>query len=177
MRILFKQINKAHLQSQFGSEPIRLVILQFGGNTVPYLYTKASAKNFGNYFKSNLRYLKSMLPKSSFLVIGPSDMSTKIKGEFVTYPMLETIRDEIQKAAKAEGAAYYDMYEVMGGKNSMKYWVTADPPLAGADYVHFTEKGTNKMENSFYQALRNDYDKYLGIPADTVQTDSINNAK
>ncbi len=174
---LFRRISSSHLKSQYSTEPIRLVILQFGGNSVPYIDTKPRAKKFGNYFKSNLRYLKSMLPKASFLVIGPTDMATKVKSEFVTYPNLETIRDEIQSAAKAEGAAYFDMYEVMGGKNSMKDWVTADPPLAGADYVHFTSKGANKMAKSFYAALRKDYDKYLGIPVDTVQIDSLKHAE
>lgn len=172
---LFRRINKSQLKLQFAAEPIRLVILQFGGNSVPYIDTKVRAKKFGNYFKSNLRYLKSILPKSSFLVIGPTDMATKVKGEFVTYPMLETIRDEVKEAAQSEGAAYYDMYEVMGGKNSMVDWVTAEPALAGGDYVHFTSKGARKMATSFYDALRKDYDKYLGIPVEVVETDSIIN--
>ena len=170
---LFRGISKAQLERQYAAEPIRLVILQFGGNSVPYIDSKVRAKKFGNYFKSNLRYLKSILPKASFIVIGPSDMATKVKGEFVTYPMLETIRNEVQKAAHAQGAAYYDMYEVMGGNGSMSHWVKAEPALAVADYVHFTTKGANKMAASFYEALRKDYDRYLGIPNDSLQTDSI----
>ncbi len=173
---LFKRISKSQLKLQYDLEPIRLVILQFGGNSVPYIDTEIRAKKFGNYFKSNIRYLKSIIPNASFLVIGPSDMATKIKGEFVTYPMLETIRDEVQHAAKAEGAAYYDMYEVMGGKNSMKDWVAADPSLAVADYVHFTPKGATKMASSFYKALRKDYDKHLNVPIDTLPPDTLKNA-
>lgn len=172
---LFRRISSTQLEKQYASEPIRLVILQFGGNSVPYIDTKERAKKFGNYFKSNIRYLQAILPKASFLVIGPTDMATKIKGEFVTYPMLETIRDELKKAAFAQGIAYYDMYEVMGGKNSMKDWVAADPALAAPDYVHFTTKGANKMSKLFYEALMKDFDKYKGIPADTLQTDSLTN--
>jgi lysophospholipase L1-like esterase len=148
------------------------VILQFGGNSVPYIDTKKRAQKFGSYFGSNLRYLKALLPQSSFIVIGPSDMSTKIKGKFVTYPMLETIRNEVQKATQQEGIAYYDMYEVMGGKNSMPNWVTAEPPLAGPDYVHFTTRGAKKMAASFYTALMKDYKLYLEPPKDTLETDS-----
>jgi lysophospholipase L1-like esterase len=170
---LFRRISKAQLKNQYSREPIRLVILQFGGNSVPYIDTEVRAKKYGNYFRSNLRYLKSILPKSSFLVIGPSDMSTKVKGEFVTYPMLETIRDEVQNAAKDQGAAFYDMYEVMGGENSMTEWVKADPALAGADYVHFTTKGAKKMAASFYEKLRQDYDTYLEKTLSTSETDSI----
>ena len=172
---LFRRINKTQLERQYAAEPIRLVILQFGGNSVPYIDTKVRAKKFGNYFKSNLRYMKAILPKASFLVIGPSDMATKVKGEFVTYPMLTTIRDEVQKAAFAEGAAYYDMFEVMGGENSMKDWVTNEPALAGGDYVHFTTKGAKKMATSFYEALLKDFDIYKGVPIDTLKPDSISN--
>ncbi len=172
---LFRRISSTQLEKQYAAEPIRLVILQFGGNSVPYIDTEDRAKKFGNYLKSNIRYLRAMLPKSSFLLIGPSDMATKIKGDFVTYPMLETIRDEVQKAAFAQGVAYFDMYEVMGGKNSMEDWVTADPPLAGGDYVHFTTKGANKMSKLFYDALRKDFDKYKSIPEDSLQTDSLRN--
>ncbi len=172
---LFRRISSTQLEKQYAAEPIRLVILQFGGNSVPYIDTEVRAKKFGNYFKSNIRYLQAILPKASFLVIGPTDMATKIKGEFVTYPMLETIRDEVQKAAFAQGVAYFDMYEVMGGENSMKDWVTADPALAAPDYVHFTTKGANKMSKLFYDALLKDFDKYRGIPIDIVQTDSATN--
>ena len=169
----FLGINKAQLESQFAGESIRLVILQFGGNSVPYITTKEEAEKFGEKFRNNLNYLKSILPDTSFLVIGPSDMATKIKGKFVTYPLLETIRDHMQQAACAEGAAYYDMFEVMGGKNSMLEWIKAKPRLARRDYVHFTVKGAKKMAVSFYQALRKDYDKYLEKRTDKSNAVSI----
>lgn len=170
---LFRGIDRELLKKQFASEPIKLVILQFGGNSVPYIDSKKRAEKFGNYFRSNLKYLKSVLPETSFIVIGPSDMSTKIKGKYVTYPMLETIRNKVQSAATKEGIAYYDMYEVMGGKNSMPDWVTAEPPLAGPDYVHFTTRGANRMTKLFYDALMKDYQRYLTPPTDTLKTDTI----
>ena len=170
---LFRRINKTQLKEQYAKEPIELVILQFGGNSVPYIDSEIRAEKFGNYFRSNLRYLKAILPKASFIVIGPSDMATKVKGEFVTYPMLETIRNEVQKAAFSQGASYYDMYEVMGGKNSMAEWVKAEPALAGADYVHFTTKGAKKMATSFYDALMKDFDSYRNISESVSQPDSI----
>lgn len=172
---LFRGINKSQLERQYTAEPIRLVILQFGGNSVPYIDTKIRAAKFGNYFKSNLRYLKSILPNASLIVIGPSDMATKVKGEFVTYPMLETIRDEVQKATFSQGIPYYDMYEVMGGKNSMKDWVLAEPALAGGDYVHFTTRGAKKMAKSFYEALYRDFDLYKNTQLSTSPLDSIVN--
>jgi len=173
---LFRRINKELLIRQYANEPIKLVILQFGGNSIPYTNSKKQAEKIGNYLRSNIHYLKSILPNASFLVIGPSDMSTKIKSEFVTYPILEFVRDQVQKAAHAEGAAYYDMYEVMGGKNSMPSWVTAEPPLAGPDYVHFTTKGAAKMAALFYTALKKDYEKYLEAQLPSLTPDSTTHA-
>ena len=174
---LFRGIDQEILRRQYTKEPIKLVILQFGGNTVPYIDSKSRATKFGNYFKANLRYIKAVLPETSFIVIGPSDMSTKTKGAFVTYPMLEEIRDQVQSAAQEEGMAYYDMYEVMGGKNSMPNWVKAEPPLAGPDHVHFTSKGAKKMATLFYEALMKDYQHYLSPPQDILKNDSTAYAK
>ena len=53
------------------------------------------------------------------------------------------------------------MYEAMGGKNSMPAWVNADPPLARTDFTHFSWKGSIVISKMFYEALMNDYNKYL----------------
>ncbi|MEN8249413.1 MAG: GDSL-type esterase/lipase family protein [Bacteroidota bacterium] len=173
---LFRGINYDLLKEQYDPEPIRLVILQFGGNTVPYAKSKERVAKFESYFKANLRYMKALIPNASFIVLGPSDMSTKVKDKFETHPLLESVRDAIQKAAHEEGMAYYDFYEVMGGKNSMPEWVNADPPLAVPDYVHFTFKGARKIAKLFYAALMKDYHRYSNPTPDTLKTDSTYNA-
>jgi lysophospholipase L1-like esterase len=67
----------------------------------------------------------------------------------------------LKKAALSHDVAFWDMFEVMGGKNSMPSWVAANPPLAGPDYIHFTPKGARKVAELFYKSLREDYDKYV----------------
>ena len=170
---IFSGINKTLLERQFAHEPVKLVILQFGGNILPHIDTEAEAKRYGEAIRENLKYFKSILPESSLLVVGPSDMATKIKGKFVTYPFLENIRDHMQRAANAEGAAYYDMFEVMGGKNSILKWIKAKPRLARRDYVHFTTKGAKKMAMSLYQALRKDNEKYINTRTDKSNAVSV----
>ena len=66
----------------------------------------------------------------------------------------------LKTAALDNGAGYWDMYEVMGGRNSMPQWVAADPPLAAPDYVHFTRAGARKIAELFYDALIKDYEEY-----------------
>ena len=46
----------------------------------------------------------------------------------------------LREVALENGAAYWDMYRVMGGEGAMRKWVKQSPPLAGADYIHFSRK-------------------------------------
>lgn len=150
---VFSTTNGNLLIQSFAYLGTDLFILQFGGNSVPYIEDKKSAEQFGNYFYYQLAFLKNAVPDACFIVIGPSDMATKIKDDFETYPNLENIISELKKATHKAGGVYWDMYKAMGGKNSMSAWVTADPPLAGTDYIHFTPYGTSVISNMFYNAF------------------------
>lgn len=141
------------LVQSFALLGVDLFILQFGGNSVPYIEDKKAAEQFANYFYYQLAFLKNAVPNACFIVIGPSDMAVKLKADFETYPNLETIIEEIKKATHKAGGVYWDMYKAMGGKNSMKAWVNADPALAGTDYTHFTPYGTSVIANMFYNAF------------------------
>jgi len=75
--------------------------------------------------------------------------------------MVPVVRDALKEAAFDAGAAYFDIYEVMGGENSMPLWVNADPPLAAPDYTHFSRRGSNQIAEVFINSLMTDYDKWL----------------
>ncbi len=150
---VFSTTNGKLLAEAFAYLGTDLFILQFGGNSVPYIEDKASAVQFGNYFYYQLAFIKSAVPDINIIVIGPSDMSVKVKDDFETYPNLENIIAEIKEATFKAGGVYWDMYKAMGGKNSMKAWVEADPPLAGTDYIHFTPYGTSIISTMFYNAF------------------------
>jgi lysophospholipase L1-like esterase len=139
---------------------IKLLILQYGGNVMPYIKDEKGAVNYGKWFESQLYFLKKQIPNIAIIVIGPSDMSVKEKDKYVTYPHLETVRDALKNATFNAGAVYWDMYEAMGGKNSMPKWVQANPPLAAPDYTHFSPSGTTKIADMFYDAFIKEYDAY-----------------
>jgi len=157
---IFNKISGSQLRYQYGKEPISLVILQYGGNTVPYIDSQKKADDYGRWFGAQIASIKSMLPNADVVLIGPSDMAIKEKTEYVTYPFLPEVRNALKKAAFDNGAAFWDIYEVMGGKNSMPSWVSADPPLAGPDYIHFTPKGAKRIAELFYKALYSDFTKF-----------------
>ena len=174
---LFKRLDGAQLRGFMKAQPIDLFILQFGGNTVPYIKSEKKAIGYGNWFRSQIKYLMKLNPNTAFIVIGPSDMATKIDGEFTTFPYLEMVRDVLKKAAFESGAGYWDLYEVMGGKNSMVSWAEAEKPLAGKDYVHFNSLGTRKVSELFMKAFWHEKDLWEQSKASsqtTTKTDSIN---
>ncbi len=161
---IFTQSDFKHSAKMYNDLKPGLFLLQFGGNVMPYTKDQKAVDNYTRWFTSQIKRLKQQCPEAAVIVIGPSDMSTKDKDKFVTYEYLPAVVEGLKKAASATGSGYWDMYQAMGGYNSMPSWVNADPPLAGPDYVHFTPKGSTLISNMFYNAFILEYNNYLRNP-------------
>ena len=138
-----------------------LLILEFGGNTIPYIKSRERAFKYGRWFGAQIRLLKSICPETAIIVIGPADMSKKEGTEFITYPLLSDVRDALKENTFNQGAVFWDMYEAMGGPGTMPKWALENPPLASKDYIHFTSKGAKKIASLFFDSLKEDYDSYV----------------
>jgi lysophospholipase L1-like esterase len=160
--LIFSRMNREHQLRMMEYLSPDLLILQFGGNVVPYI----DPEFYRRAFTRELRFLKDLCPGVPVIVIGPSDMSLKEKGRFVTYPGIEPVRDALRSAALENGFAFWDLYEAMGGNNSMPSFVHAVPPLASTDYVHFTALGVNLVAEMFYNALMLEFRQYTSKPAE-----------
>ena len=157
---IFTRISQAQLKEYAEKDNVRLIILQFGGNSMPYRKTGKAISEYKQSLEKQIRHLHSVAPDASILFIGPSDMSTNIRGKMQTYPHLPMMVDSLKAAANNAGAAYWDMYGAMGGEGSMAEWVKARPQLAGSDYVHFTPRGAEAIGNMFFDTLMLYYDWY-----------------
>lgn len=157
---IFTRGNRDLLKAQLESLQVKLIIFQFGGNRVVAIRSKEAAQAYGEEFYEQLMYIKRIRPDISIITIGLADMSTRINGKIQSWPHIEDVRDAFKDATFRAGGAYWDMYEAMGGHNSMPGWVNQNPPLAGKDYIHFTTRGAQKVAEWFYQALLNDYQVY-----------------
>lgn len=164
---VFTQMNAQQLADYYARENVRLIILQFGGNSVPYLTRPNTISAYGQQITRQIRTLKRLAPQAEVLFIGPSDMATKVKSDMQTYPYLPMVIDTLKSAVHQAGAAYWDLYEVMGGRNSMVQWVNAQPPLAASDYVHFSHAGAERVGDMLCKSLMLYYD-YYKWRADTV---------
>ncbi len=154
----FTKMNKQTLKAQISQLNVGLIIYQFGVNVVPN-----EVNNYDFYMRmivSQINYLKQMAPNASILIVGVSDMCKKEETEFVSYGNIEKIRDAQKEAARLTGCAFWDLYEVMGGKNSMAQWVEANPSLAEKDYTHFNWRGANVVGDKLGNAILKDYYDY-----------------
>ena len=157
---IFTAINQDQLRDYFKDCDARLIILQFGGNGVPYMKTGKSISSYCSTIRRQIGRIRELAPGVPVLFIGPSDMATSTGGKRQTWPHLETFIDSLQTNVNASGAAYWNLYEVMGGNGSMTSWVKHQPPLAGPDYIHFTKLGAEKVGNLFADVLLLYHDFY-----------------
>ena len=156
----FTSLEQSVAKAMFKQLNVRLILLEFGGNTIPYLSSEKSVADYCNDLLRQIIYLQTLCPEAKILVMGVADMSTKIKGQLTTYPYLELLNETMKEIALQNGAAFWNMYEAMGGKNSMIEWVKHSPALATSDYVHFTIQGCERIASLFYETLMVYYDYY-----------------
>jgi lysophospholipase L1-like esterase len=148
-------INQTIYKRQLQKTQSKMVIMQYGINVIPN-----PQRNYGFYkrmFSRELEAIKKAMPDMSILVIGPSDMSRKVAGEYVSYPNIEKVRNAMQEAAYENNCAFWDLYGVMGGENSMVGWVNNKPTLAAKDYTHFNSRGAKYIGEMLYNAIMSDY--------------------
>jgi len=168
---IFTSLNYNNLSASFNNIKTELFILQFGGNVLPWIDSEDDCKSYARSFLAQLKRLKSIKPDAGIIVVGPADKSVKEKDKYVSYKYIEPLIKEMKKAAFEGGAAYWDIYKAMGGKNSMPSWVNAE--LAGTDYIHFSTQGASIIANMLYNALIYDYNKYMNSGITRKKNDNI----
>lgn len=154
----FTKMNPVFLREQLQTLNVRFLILQFGVNVVPN--EVKSYQFYEDALYKQIQALRQASPQLSILVIGVSDMSKRVAGQYVSYPNITKIRDAQRNAAFKSGCAFWDLYEAMGGENSMPSWVEAVPSLASKDYTHFSPRGAQIVAEMLYKALILEYNEY-----------------
>lgn len=157
----FTRIQREHYRKLIRKMNVKFIVLQFGVNIVPHVLNNYDW--YEKMFYQQLKFFKSLDPELSILVIGVSDMSRRSAGGYTTYPNVPLIRDAQKNAAFKAGCAFWDLYEAMGGKNSMPSWVFHKPALANRDFTHFTGKGALIVSEMLYKAILSEYDKFYQL--------------
>jgi len=157
---IFHRIDPKVIARGFDIDRTNLILLQFGGNMMPAIRGGDQISDYMRRIETELRYFKEVAPQAKILFIGPSDMGKSVRGRIVTWPHLPELVDSLKSTALANGAAFWDLYGVMGGENSMVRWVKHSPPYAGPDYIHFTPAGARLVGQTLSRSLLVYHDFY-----------------
>ena len=130
----------------------KLIILQYGLNV-------ASDTDSTNYFwytsrmLNIIKNLKQTFPNTSFILLSVSDRGVNQDGKIVTMEAILKLRDMQRQIAQKSGIAFWDLFEGMGGRNSIASYTEAEPPMAAKDYTHLNHLGGIKVGRKFAEAL------------------------
>lgn len=168
---IFSRIDTNNMQASFAMLNTELIILQFGGNRMPAINSTRAITPYMKQIVRQIDYFKKVAPNAKILFIGPSDMGKRIDGEVVTWPYLPQLNDSLLHTALNHGAAYWDMFNAMGGENSMAQWVSHTPAYASTDYIHFTHQGAEIIGTLLTKAFESQYQFFQlkkELPLDSV---------
>jgi lysophospholipase L1-like esterase len=155
------KINPRFFQDQIRRLGVKFVILQFGINVVPYAST--SYTWYENSIVKAIQTIKRSSPDVQVLVVGVSDMARKKEGVWNTFETIPMVMEAQRNACRRTNSAFWDLYQVMGGKNSIIAWSKTSPPLAGKDYIHLTPKGAQVVGEFLFQSLKVENQKFKRV--------------
>jgi len=136
----------------------QLIILQYGLNVIA-----PDRKDFSWYVNpmiNVIQRLKRCYPDAAILLMSVSDRSTKVDGEYQSMESVPLMVEVQREIARQSQVAFYNLFEAMGGENSMVAFVENDPPLANKDYTHLNFQGGKRVAGIFVKSLINEYQKY-----------------
>lgn len=140
-------------------ENYRLVILSYGLNVVAhdvkkYSWYKAS-------FAKTLAYIKAAFPDASILLMSVGDKSYRDEDGYKTEPDIPIFVNMQKQLAASGGVTFWNLYEAMGGYNSMVKWAEGNPKLANLDYTHPNFAGSRKIAQLIFDDIMKSYERYL----------------
>lgn len=152
-------LDSAFLKAINESNPYDLIVLQYGVN----LMFRPNDKNFNWYARAMLpiiKKIKSCFPSCDLLLVSTADRAFKYNNEYRSAIGIDSLIKVQALLAYETESCFYNLFQSMGGTNSIVEWAKHKPSLANKDYVHPNHRGAEILGNYFYEAIMNDYNKY-----------------
>jgi hypothetical protein len=103
---------------------------------------------------------KLAFPGTPILLLSVSDRSTRRQGEFVTMPVIPLLIKAQERIAFENKLLFWNLFEAMGGENSMASFANAKPALANKDYTHLNFAGGHKIGLSLANSFIHEVEMY-----------------
>ena len=156
----FARVDSVFLHSIAVNNPYDLIVFQYGVN----LLFRPNDKNFSWYARTILPVMQKIrhcFPESEFLVVSTADRAFRYGGEYRSAVGIDSLVKVQALLAYETGSVFYNQFAAMGGTNSIVDWANQKPSLANRDYVHPNHRGAEVLGRYFFEALLNDYKKYV----------------
>lgn len=141
------------LWSQLNISTPNLIILSFGTNDI---YKKFDKEKFINEYSVLLDSIEANSPYSAIILTTPADF---MRSQKYDVQELKEVSSCIKELAHKHHCAYWDLYEIGGGYNSIQKWYNAG--LANKDKVHFLKSGYQVQADLFFDAFYQAYSQYI----------------
>jgi lysophospholipase L1-like esterase len=132
-----------------------LIIVTYGSNEVTD--ADLDLKKYRSEFLEILLRFRRAAPRAALLVVSPPDRAVRSRGRWVTAPAMPGLVTAQRLAAFEAGAAFWDLFEAMGGSGSIERWATRRDHFAQPDRVHLTRAGYRAVADALYRELRRVY--------------------
>lgn len=148
---LLAQIPMNTLRAFARQRPYDLIVVQFGLNV-------ASAKSHPSVYHGYIKqmgkaidHLRAAFPKASFLVVSMPDRDQRTDGGLFTMRGVEALVACQQLMAREHGVAFFNLFQAMGGRESMAALVNRG--LANKDYTHLNFAGGRHLARLIFDSL------------------------
>ncbi|HXU37143.1 MAG TPA: GDSL-type esterase/lipase family protein [Blastocatellia bacterium] len=132
-----------------------LIIVAYGSNEVTD--SDLDLEEYSANFATLLKRFREAAPRASILVLGPPDRAVREGRRWKTASRMAALIGAQRRAALKAGAAFYDLFNAMGGPGSVERWATLAQPLAQTDRVHLTAAGYRLVADWLYFELMQCY--------------------
>ena len=156
--MILSAVPAAIFKGMSGDQPPSLIVLQYGVNASSLGVTQYDW--YQRAMKRVVRYLQRVYPTTSIVVVSLADRCAKINGTMQTDSSVFAMNKVLMDVALENEVAYFDLFNKMGGANSMKEWAEGEPSLANKDYTHFNFRGSRKVANYFIEFLTEQYSAF-----------------
>ena len=116
---------------------------------------------YRRHYRGILRRYQDANPGMSCLVMSILDKGERDGGRIRTRARVPRMVQVQREIALAEGCAFFDTYEAMGGEGTMRRWYSNSPRLVTADLGHLTASGSRVMGTLVYRALMKGFDDWI----------------
>lgn len=151
----------ASLSGEFAQKrPYDLVVVHFGLNAISQGENENVCIGYVQQMKKSIAFIQKIYPQSAVLVVSASDMAARnpSTGVVQTMPLVPSLVRRQKKMASEMGTGFLNLYDMMGGRNSVVGMV--EHHLAEKDYTHVNRKGGEVLAKKFARSLIAGYDNY-----------------